>query len=95
MAGRGNPVTLRDGKDKVRCASNRDYAVVTRSGLFAAPKVILRSDNPKVIVQRVRRGATWFLVFDLHTAELIWSGTTTDWQTLESRLTTWHAAKGR
>lgn len=101
MAGRGNPVTLKVESIglctlKIKCASNRYYAVVkkdasTKSGL----KVYLRSDNPKTIVEFVRRSATSSHVFDLETGTRIWSGLPRGHIRLLPLLNRWHQAKGR
>jgi hypothetical protein len=104
MAGRGNSVTLTiqaltGGSLKVRCASNRRYAVVVKStpitGKPAKAKVELRSDDPNTIATFVRRGATTRHVFDLETGSLIWSGLPASHGVLKDRLNRWHQAKGR
>jgi hypothetical protein len=102
MAGRGNPVTLKvptltKGPLKVRCASNRYYAVVRR--VIGHPegkiRVELRSDDPNTVATFVRRGVLTCFVFDLETGSLIWSGLPSGHIRLLPLLNRWHQAKGR
>jgi hypothetical protein len=104
MAGRGNPVTLviqslTGPPLKVKCQSNRWYAVVVKQTLISGKppkaKVELRSDDPNTIANYVRRGATTRHVFDLETGSLIWSGLPASHGVLKERLNRWHQAKGR
>jgi hypothetical protein len=102
MASRDKPVTLKvstltKGPLKVRCASNRNYAVVRR--VIGHPqgkiRVELRSDDPNTIATFVRRGVLTCFVFDLETGSLIWSGLPASHDVLKTRLNRWHQAKGR
>ena len=97
MADRYSPVTLHVGNEhKVRCASNRRYAVVQLvnnpkwtqgSGLplFRA-KVLFRSDSAHYIAERVRKLGGWNWVFSLKDGTKLWENASSEWPTIEQAI---------
>ena len=97
MADRYSPVTLHlPNEHKVRCASNRRYAVVqlvnnpkwtpgSDVSLFRA-KVLFRSDNPKYIADKVRQLGGWSWVFALKDGTKLWENSSSEWPTIASAI---------
>lgn len=94
MTNRYSPATLSLGTaGKVRCASNRRYAVVqlvtnhtkTHSGNYR-PKVMFRSDSAHSIAVKVRQLGGWSWVFDLKTGDKLWENASSEWMSAESAI---------
>lgn len=93
MADRYSPVTLQVGSNKVRCASNRRYAIAqlvrddrkNPQGNYRL-KVLFRSNTAKYIADKVRTLGGYSFVFDLKTGDKLWENTASEWPTAEQAI---------